>query len=190
MQTMTETPKPLWRKLVIEHRITISVAFAIALLVFVRPNLASLLWSIPFILVGEALRLWASGHIHKSKHVTQTGPYAICRHPLYLGHLLITIGFLIAANNVLLAIAGVLVFWLIFDTTMANEENYLTGLFGSEYDEYKEKVPQLLPRWNKDALTGGHDWSLVKQHREINNIWGIITALLFFAAIGFWRGSL
>ncbi len=190
MDTLTETKKPLWRKLVIEHRISISVVFAIALLVFVRPSLASLLWSIPFIVAGELLRLWASGHIHKSKHVTQTGPYAICRHPLYLGHLLITIGFLVAANNIWIALAGVLVFWLIFDTTMGNEENYLTDLFGEEYNEYRKKVPQLLPRWSKDALTGGHDWALVKQHREMNNIWGIIAALAIFTAIGFWRGSL
>src|SRR5687768_4374284 len=35
--------------------------------------------------VGEALRVWAAGHLEKGREVTNTGPYAVTRHPLYAG---------------------------------------------------------------------------------------------------------
>jgi len=41
---------------------------------------------------GELLRLWAAGHLEKSREVTTSGPYRFTRHPLYMGSTLIGIG--------------------------------------------------------------------------------------------------
>ena len=54
-------------------------------------------------IVGESIRLWAAGHLEKSKEVTQSGPYRYTRHPLYLGSSLIGIGMAVAANNAIVA---------------------------------------------------------------------------------------
>ena len=35
--------------------------------------------------VGEAIRIWAAGHLQKSREVTASGPYRWFSHPLYLG---------------------------------------------------------------------------------------------------------
>ena len=43
-------------------------------------------------MAGECLRLWAAGHLEKSKEVTRSGPYRHTRHPLYLGSSIIGIG--------------------------------------------------------------------------------------------------
>ena len=35
--------------------------------------------------VGEALRIWAAGHLNKSREVSSSGPYRYFAHPLYVG---------------------------------------------------------------------------------------------------------
>ena len=42
--------------------------------------------------VGEALRIWAAGHLEKGREVTASGPYRLTRHPLYLGSSIIASG--------------------------------------------------------------------------------------------------
>ncbi|MDX8407550.1 MAG: isoprenylcysteine carboxylmethyltransferase family protein, partial [Mariprofundaceae bacterium] len=68
-------------KLLLLARIPASALMALAILLFARPTTLSLLTGLLLIISGESLRIWASGHIHKMAEVTQTGPYAMCRHP-------------------------------------------------------------------------------------------------------------
>jgi hypothetical protein len=62
-----------------------------------RPNALSLLLALPVVLGGEALRLWASGHIEKTRRLATGGPYAHTRNPLYLGSVLLALGFATAS---------------------------------------------------------------------------------------------
>ena len=54
---------------------------------------------------GEALRLWASGHIEKTKRLATGGPYAHSRNPLYVGSLLIALGVAVACASLWVALA-------------------------------------------------------------------------------------
>ena len=47
--------------------------------------------------VGEALRIWAAGHLEKGREVTRSGPYRWTRHPLYAGSAIIALGVVIAS---------------------------------------------------------------------------------------------
>lgn len=181
---------PAWQRLILEHRITVSTFLVLLVIGFVRPSRWSLLASLPLIAAGEALRLWASGHIQKMSKVSDTGPYALSRHPLYLGHFLIAAGFCVAGNNIWVSLLVLPGFWLIFYPTMEREELMLVEKFGADYEDYRKRSPQFWPRWNKRALEGGHDWKLVRQHREWNNVLGLMVALLLMAGIGLWWGSL
>ena len=49
------------------------------------PTLMSLATGGAIALAGEAVRVWAAGHVEKSREVTRSGPYRWTRHPLYLG---------------------------------------------------------------------------------------------------------
>ena len=42
--------------------------------------------------VGEALRVWAAGHLNKSREVTSSGPYRWFAHPLYVGSSVMGVG--------------------------------------------------------------------------------------------------
>jgi len=181
--------KSTWHRLVIEHRIKLTYAFAILVLVFIRPSFEAMLWGLPFIIAGELVRVWASGHIHKFKEVTQTGPYALCRHPLYLGHFLIMIGFMIAGGELWVALMGIIVFWMIFIPTMQREEAQLSEMFGDEYKTYMQTTPRIIPHWSAKGSAGNFNPALVTQHRELNNILGLIAGLLMFATLGLLHGS-
>ena len=50
--------------------------------------------------VGEAIRIWAAGHLHKSREVTASGPYRWFAHPLYLGSSVMGGGLAIASGSV------------------------------------------------------------------------------------------
>jgi protein-S-isoprenylcysteine O-methyltransferase Ste14 len=87
--------------------------------------------------IGEAVRVWAAGHLEKGREVTTSGPYAFTRHPLYVGSSIIGIGLAIASNSL---IVGVLIgTYLIVTLTAAirTEEAHLTEKFGERYPEYR-----------------------------------------------------
>ena len=52
---------------------------------------------------GEALRIWAAGHLEKGREVTSSGPYSFTRHPLYLGSSLIGVGLAIGSGSWIVA---------------------------------------------------------------------------------------
>jgi protein-S-isoprenylcysteine O-methyltransferase Ste14 len=125
-------------------------ALAGALLWFARPGPGSLaLGAIP-VLAGEALRLWATGFLHKNDALTTAGPYAYVRHPLYLGTLAIATGFAVMAwHPIGWGVYGL--FLLVFFAYYMPYKDRIEGarlesLYGDAYRRYAAAVPRLLPR--------------------------------------------
>ncbi len=89
-------------------------------------------------LAGEAIRVWAAGHLDKGREVTTTGPYAFTRHPLYLGSTVMGIGMAIASASV--AVAALVCVYLAVTLTAAirTEEAHLTEKFGDAYPKYRD----------------------------------------------------
>ena len=84
-------------------RVTLGFVFGAFVLGLAQPTWTSLVWGSAVALVGEAIRVWSAGHLEKSREVTQSGPYAWTRHPLYLGSSIIAAGLAVAANSVIVA---------------------------------------------------------------------------------------
>ncbi len=85
---------------------------------------------------------------HRPEKVVAAGVYAAVRHPQYLGWLSVHLGasFLLSARYSLVCtpfVAGLL--YLL----AAKEEKELSGEFGEDYEEYKRKVPMLVPGFRK-----------------------------------------
>ncbi|HET6465031.1 MAG TPA: isoprenylcysteine carboxylmethyltransferase family protein [Nitrospiria bacterium] len=139
---------------------TIPVYLALILLIiFARPTLN---WFIPgllIVLVGEALRVWAAGHLKKTKEVTTTGPYAYVKNPLYLGTLLILIGFCLMAQNLYLLVIGLAVFFIYYAPFKKKREGQrLREHFGQAWDDYDRAVPDYLPILHPYAKRGTGRW--------------------------------
>jgi len=82
---------------------------------------------------------------HRTERVVTTGVYSIVRHPQYLGGLLAHLGisFLLSASYSLLSTP--LMITLLYLISRREEEE-LTKEFGKKYEDYKKRVPMLIPR--------------------------------------------
>ena len=120
---------------------------ALLLLIFAKPNPPGMIVGIILILLGEAIRIWAAGHLQKNEALTVTGPYAYVKNPLYIGSILITTGFCILADNVyILALATFMFCFHYIPYKKRVEGDRLRRIFGSRFEDYDQKVPDYLPR--------------------------------------------
>lgn len=167
-------------------RVPLGFLFAVAFLLFARPTLSSLLWSLLLVVPGLWLRGYAAGYVNKNAEITQTGPYAWTRNPLYLGSLLAAVGFVGAGRNVWLLLALLLLFAAIYGPVIWSEEQFLLRRFPA-YADYMRAVPRLVPsplrHLRTDAANGGAGFSpeRYRRHREYNSAVGaaLLYAVLF-----------
>src|SRR5262245_33582146 len=86
--------------------------------------------------VGEAIRVWAAGHLEKSREVTSSGPYRFTRHPLYLGSSFMAIGVALSSRSVIVALLMVVYMGATIAAAIRTEEAFLRRQFGDAYDTY------------------------------------------------------
>jgi hypothetical protein len=91
----------------------------------------------PVALAGEALRIWAAGHLNKSREVTSSGPYRWLAHPLYVGSSLMGAGLAIACASLVAAAAIALYLGLTITAAVKSEEAFLRRTFGEGYERYR-----------------------------------------------------
>lgn len=73
-----------------------------------------------------------------------TGPYAVTRNPMYLGHLVFLTGLAMATRSPLAAVVAVAhAPW--FSARVRRDEMRLRARFGVSYDDYCTRVPRWLP---------------------------------------------
>jgi protein-S-isoprenylcysteine O-methyltransferase Ste14 len=88
--------------------------------------------------LGQALRIWAAGHIEKGREVTRSGPYRHLRHPLYAGSLIMGLGFVVAAASLWTGLLAALYFAVTYMAAVRTEEATLDARFAGEYSAYRE----------------------------------------------------
>jgi protein-S-isoprenylcysteine O-methyltransferase Ste14 len=126
-------------RLLARWRVFLGFVFAAIVLWLATPTLRSLVIGGAIALLGESIRLWAAGHLEKSKEVTSSGPYRYTRHPLYLGSSLIGIGMAVVANNSIVAVIVIAYLALTLTAAMRSEEAHLREKFGDAYDAYAQQ---------------------------------------------------
>jgi protein-S-isoprenylcysteine O-methyltransferase Ste14 len=156
-----------WMK---KHRTKLSGLLGVLFLIFAQPTSASLYTGVSLIIVGEAIRIWSSGNIHKNERLTTDGPYSLTRNPLYVGSFVLGTGFVIAMNVFWLAIVFLAFFAIIYWFTIRWEEEKLKGIFPHEWEEYSKGVSRFIPllkipRYRKGAF----HWSQVSRNKELLN---------------------
>lgn len=134
------------------------------------------------ICAGEALRLWAAGHLRKDEALTTSGPYAFVRNPLYIGSLAIAAGFALMLQAYLLIPPLLVGFALAYRAETRREEKVLREKFGSTFEQYRQAVPSWVPRLSRypQASREPFHWRRLLRNREYNALLGIV--LLFVAA--------
>lgn len=102
------------------------------------------------LLAGLTIRIWCILYIggRKSIDVISDGPYSLCRHPLYLGTLLLAFGVGLCFENLLVLIILPLIIIPVHIVAARVEEDHLEARFGEKYRQYKKIVPRFLPRFS------------------------------------------
>lgn len=165
-QTTQQDPDTLSRigGWLFKHRSSIPLPLVVALLVVPAPVAGLAAWpgwavaGLPVVAAGEALRFWGVHHIgvisrtrsDRLGPLVDSGPFAMVRNPLYLGNILLWLGFAISAQLLWLAplVVGLLV--LEYHAIVRWEERLLESRMGERYRDYMTRVPRWLP-----ALTAG-----------------------------------
>ncbi len=172
-------PLPVLPTLASRYRTGLSAVSAVAFLAFATPTPVSLKWGMVIILLGEVLRVWASGHIVKNDGITREGPYSLSRNPLYAGNFIIGTGFVVAAGNLWIAPFFLVFFAVLYSFTISYEEQFLQMMFPEEWESYRNSVPRffslgVLPNY----VSGEFTWELVVKHREVRNLPALLIAAI------------
>jgi len=180
-----------WQR--IARRIRVPLGFLTAALYLFElwrrePRLSAVACSLLLVLPGLWLRAYASGYVKKNRELTQTGPYAHTRNPLYLGSILIAAGFAVALLSSPVAAMLAAMFLIIYVPVIASEERFLRSNF-PDFDAYCHRVPRLIPRLTAaspppgqtEVSSGKFSVDLYLRHREYNASIG--AALLYLSLL-------
>jgi protein-S-isoprenylcysteine O-methyltransferase Ste14 len=149
------------------HRVPVGWLVGLVVAVLARPTPQSLLLGLPLACLGEAVRIWASGHIEKTKRLATGGPYAHSRNPLYLGSLLIALGVAVACASPWVALAVAVYFAAFYPAVMREEAAFLAGKFPPEYSAWAAAVPLFWPRLAPAGPRASRfEWAQVRSNRE------------------------
>jgi len=160
----------------VARRIRVPLGFAFAVLYFwlARPTWRFLGLGAVLIVPGLLIRALASGHVRKNEALTMSGPYAYTRNPLYLGSLLIGLGFAVASRSWWVLVVLVAMLFAIYVPVIRGEEKFLREKF-PEFEEYARRVPRMFPRIGRSSEGGGSfSFDLYRQHREYNALLGAL----------------
>ncbi len=172
----------------VARRIRVPLGFAFPVLYFwlARPTWRAIALGAVLIVAGLLIRAMASGHVRKNEALATSGPYAYTRNPLYLGSLLIGVGFAVAARSWWIGAVLVAMFFAIYLPVIRGEEAFLREKF-PEFEEYARRVPRMWPRITPATLGstpdgGGFSFELYWKHREYQALLGTLAMLAALVA--------
>ncbi|KLR57044.1 isoprenylcysteine carboxylmethyltransferase family protein [Diaphorobacter sp. J5-51] len=141
-------------------------------------------------LMGQALRIVTIGYeyierggknrqVYASKLI-QGGVFAHCRNPLYVGNILMAVGFAFIVHSYAFHLIVVPFIIFVYGSIVAAEEDFLRNKFGEEYNQYCRRVNRWLPRWkgwSSSIAEMRFNWSRVLV-KEYNTFFLLILALM------------
>jgi protein-S-isoprenylcysteine O-methyltransferase Ste14 len=146
-----------WSKVARRIRVPLGFLFAVFYFWLARPSWGSMAQGAIGVVPGLAIRALASGNVRKNEALATSGPYAYTRNPLYLGSLLMGLGFAVAGRSWWVGIALVFMFFAIYLPVIRGEEEFLRVKF-PEFEEYARRVPRLLPRLRSTGESTTRCW--------------------------------
>lgn len=163
-------------------RVPLGFAWGAIYLVFSQPTVRLIEIGGGVALLGLVVRASAAGFLDKGKRLATNGPYAYTRNPLYLGSLLMGLGFAIASGSWMLGLAFQTLFVLVYWPVMRYEEESLRQQFGEIYGRYAERVPLFLPTWRRGSATREKfRGELYRKNREFEAELGYVAGIVFLS---------
>lgn len=143
------------------------VGFAFIILVSIAGNPSGSAFAVGAVIaiLGEAIRMWASGHIKKNKELATDGPYASVRHPLYVGNILLGTGFSLASGLWWAFPVFILILLFFYPHAIRHEDEKLHRLFGDDWQNWSRDTRALIPKIPAKGAAAG-EWSFYQSLRQ------------------------
>jgi protein-S-isoprenylcysteine O-methyltransferase Ste14 len=174
-------------------RVALGFVFGVLVLVLAQPTARSLVIGMSIAAGGEAIRIWAAGHLRKSREVTVSGPYRWVAHPLYVGSSVMGVGLAVACMSITVAVLIVVYLVATLTAAIKSEEAFLRRTFGEQYDLYKSGVAAKRRERSAASQRGFSIEQAVanREYRAVSGL-GIAILLLIWKATYnglFWRAA-
>jgi hypothetical protein len=114
----------------------------------------------------------------KNKELATHGPYALVRHPLYTGNILLIVGFSAAGATLWGLPLALSFFWFYYPAAIEYEDRKLRRLFMEQWDRWAHDVPALLPKVSNAGRMAGGNWSFAKSTRHNGEIVIVVYILI------------
>jgi protein-S-isoprenylcysteine O-methyltransferase Ste14 len=124
-------------RLLARFRVALGFLSGVVVFALAQPTPRSIAFGMSIAAAGELLRVWAAGHLNKSREVTASGPYRWVAHPLYLGSSIMGVGLAVACASVLAAVVIAIYLTVTLTAAMRSEEAFLRRTFPDGYDRYR-----------------------------------------------------
>lgn len=109
--------------------------------------------AVGFVLVAAAVlwRLWATLFIagRKAAAIVREGPYAACRHPLYLGSIVAAAGIGLTTRSLVITIALPVLIGALAIMAARREDAALAAAHGDAWRAYRSATPAIWPAWRR-----------------------------------------
>ena len=157
----------------VRRRVSLGFVAAGAALLLAEPTWPA--WTVGLLVAGagEGVRVWAAGHLEKSREVTRSGPYRWMRHPLYAGSALIAIGIAIASRSPLVVLLAAGYIGATIPVAIRAEEAFLRRTFGDAYDRYRES--------SADPFARRFSFARARRNREYRAVAGLVGGFTLLA---------
>ena len=164
----------------------------IVLLMVADPSVLSATLGLTCIAMGELIRIYSVSWIggvsrtrtrSTGQKLISDGPFDMVRNPLYVGNFWIVVGVAVFSSSFFLLLLTVGLFIFQYHYIVQYEENLLEQKFGSEFMNYKSRVPRWLPR-NLPSLEH-MEWpttmspAIKSEKRTLTAILGLIVLLVW-----------
>jgi protein-S-isoprenylcysteine O-methyltransferase Ste14 len=137
------------------HRTSLPVPVSLAILVIPGGAASEALVGsgVVITLLGELIRLWGVHHIgvisrtrsERLGPLIDSGPFAIVRNPLYIGNIMLWVGFAVTARLVWLAPIVLVLLAAEYHAIVRWEETLLASRLGESYVDYTTRVNRWFP---------------------------------------------
>jgi protein-S-isoprenylcysteine O-methyltransferase Ste14 len=185
------------------YRSYIPIPFFLAVVIFARFDPWLLAAGIVVVICGEALRFAGVGYAGYATRTTTVGasqlvtagPFAHVRNPLYVGNILLGLGFTLGAGGLFpwLPLGYLVLTCVYYYFIVRAEEQFLVDKFGEEYAGFRAHVPRFLPRITAWKDHSQHTWegrvARRSERRTLQTIF-IVSLLVCLAMVAktFWLG--
>lgn len=144
-----------WGETLFKYRDYTPIPLIVIMFIVAKPTVFTATLGTMMMVFGELIRIYSVafiGSISRTRkdslgnNLVTEGPFGIVRNPLYFGNFFLVLGTAVFSGVLWFVALTAVAFYIQYHYIVLYEESLLETRFGSEYHEYRGRVPAWFPR--------------------------------------------